>query len=268
MLANGNVCSPDLSEHVLQQRTHGPPYLKNKLRPKTLKIATVTVNKRNPSIALKKVLNNKTSPPLPGLKYCLDSRPPINPELSGPTIFSYDPPNDLPHMTSFPSYTLRPKTQSDRTGGERTAWGKEWFTHNYVWLQKADFNPRIKWPSPAHYSIDSSFGNDNTVYPRSSSHTFTKRGKFTFTKKGIEDEPAPNSYKQDLGKDRTMTRQTCFTIPQGRRKGTVLWNTKESVPGPGSYETNREFKISKPKIAAFKFSTTPRKFNLETRCTF
>ncbi len=49
-----------------------------------------------------------------GLKDCMQSRPPINPELSGPSIFSYDPPKDRPEMTNFPAFTFRPKTQSDR----------------------------------------------------------------------------------------------------------------------------------------------------------
>lgn len=49
-----------------------------------------------------------------GLKDCIESRPPLQGDLSGPTIYSYDPPNDKPEMTSFPSYTIRPKTQQDR----------------------------------------------------------------------------------------------------------------------------------------------------------
>ena len=28
-------------------------------------------------------------------------------------------------------------------GGDRTAWGKEWFSHNYAWLQRTDYDPRV-----------------------------------------------------------------------------------------------------------------------------
>lgn len=254
----------------LNQRTNGPPYLKRRLPPKALKVPTISVKKRNQTSKPMKKANSSScvTLPLPGLKDCMQSRPPINPELSGPSIFSYDPPKDRPEMTNFPAFTFRPKTQSDRAGGERTAWEKEWFSHNYVWLQKADFDPRVKWPSPAHYNMKSTVGGSQPIFPQTPAHCFGRREEILFTRKGIEDEPAPNAYRQERGKDRTMRSPFSFTIPQGRKGGTTLWRKRESVPGPGSYETTKEYKSIKPRSAAFSFSVTPRKLDLETRCTF
>ncbi|XP_065067906.1 protein STPG3-like isoform X2 [Rhopilema esculentum] len=204
---------------------------------------------------------------LPGLKECLEYRPPLNTDLTGPTIYSYETPRDKPEMTSFPSFTMRPKTQTNRDGGDRTAWGKEWFSHNYVWLQKADYDPRIKWPSPAHYDIPAAVGHSSTSYNHAPSFSFGKRSAFSLTRKGLENEPSPNAYNFGKSKDHTMNKNVAFTIREGRKKGTVLWRKRESVPGPGSYEISTESKYIKPRRAAFSFATSPRKFDLKTRYT-
>lgn len=38
--------SPNIEKKLSSQRTQGPPYLKNKLPPKSFKVSTVTVTKR------------------------------------------------------------------------------------------------------------------------------------------------------------------------------------------------------------------------------
>ena len=49
-----------------------------------------------------------------GMKFCIESRPPILNDLSGPTVYSYDLPKDKPDMTTFPAYTIRQKTEHVR----------------------------------------------------------------------------------------------------------------------------------------------------------
>ena len=50
----------------------------------------------------------------PGLEECMQSRPPLQLDLTGPKPTTYDPPTTLPWETSSPSYTMRPKTQPER----------------------------------------------------------------------------------------------------------------------------------------------------------
>ena len=50
----------------------------------------------------------------PGLEECMQSRPPLQLDLTGPKPTTYDPPATLPWETSSPSYTMRPKTQPER----------------------------------------------------------------------------------------------------------------------------------------------------------
>eukprot|EP00794_Sanderia_malayensis_P015867 gene15867-17465_t len=258
----------DNSNGIQNRRFQGPPYLKKKTPPGVMRIATVSVRRRSNESSNAK-LHKDADLVLPGLKDCIQSRPPINQTLSGPTVFTYSPPKDRPEMTTFPAYTFRPKTQANKVGGDRTSWGKEWFAHNYVWLMKADFDPRIKWPSPAQYDIKSTVGTSQPIFPRTPSHVFGQKQGSVFARKGVEDEPAPNAYEHQRSKARTMKSELSFTIAQGRKKGTVLWGKRESVPGPGSYETTEsQFKSLKPRSAAFSFASTPRKFDFETRSTF
>ena len=43
---------------------------------------------------------------------------------------------------------------------------------------------------------------------------------------GLENEPAPTAYNYGVCKDRTMSKSSSYTIPQGRRRGTVLWSKR------------------------------------------
>lgn len=49
-----------------------------------------------------------------GLEECLQSRPPMRLDLTGPKPTTYDPPTSLPWVTSSPRYTMRPKTQPEK----------------------------------------------------------------------------------------------------------------------------------------------------------
>lgn len=49
-----------------------------------------------------------------GLEECLQSRPPMQLDLTGPKPTTYDPPTSLPWETSSPRYTMRPKTQPEK----------------------------------------------------------------------------------------------------------------------------------------------------------
>lgn len=49
-----------------------------------------------------------------GLEECIQSRPPLKIDLSGPKPTTYDPPAYLPWETTSPAYTMRPKTQPEK----------------------------------------------------------------------------------------------------------------------------------------------------------
>ena len=49
-----------------------------------------------------------------GIKDCITARPPMDMDLQGPTVYSYNIPKDKPDMTSFPAYTFGSKTEPDR----------------------------------------------------------------------------------------------------------------------------------------------------------
>jgi len=254
------------------ERTKGPPPLRNHLPPKLLNATPVTVVRRKKWRDFTEDYDSKSKSTteavvLPGIKDCITARPPMDMDLQGPSVYSYNIPKDKPDMTSFPAYTFGSKSEPDRDGGDRTAWGKEWFSHNYVWLQRTDYDPRVSWPSPAHYDLPSSVGATGAPYYQSPAHSIGKRRAFSLVRKGLENEPAPTAYNYGVCKDRTMSKSSSYTIPQGRRRGTVLWSKRECVPGPGSYEAIVESKCIKPRSAAFSFSSTPRTFNLEKQCT-
>lgn len=43
---------------------------------------------------------------------------------------------------------------------------------------------------------------------------------------GLEDEPAPTAYNAGVCKDRIMNKPSSYTIPRGRKRGTVLWSKR------------------------------------------
>ena len=61
-----------------------------------------------------KMDENCDSNSAPGLEECLQSRPPLRLDLTGPKPTTYDPPASLPWGASSPSYTMRPKTQPEK----------------------------------------------------------------------------------------------------------------------------------------------------------
>ncbi|KAJ7360291.1 hypothetical protein OS493_016921 [Desmophyllum pertusum] len=202
------------------------------------------------------------------LEECLQSRPPMQLDLTGPKPTSYDPPASMPWETSSPSYTMRPKTQPEKDkGGDRVAWSKQWFASPDIWTFRANFDCRYTWPSPAHYSSRATVGSPQFTLPQSPSHTFGKKGEFRISKMGAEDEPAPNQYNYNKGKEKSMNKSPSYTIQQGRRGGAVFWMAREPVPGPGSYNP-RVYRTSSKRCApAFTMSRTPREIGITQNCT-
>ena len=49
-----------------------------------------------------------------GIKDCITARPPMDMDLQGPSVYSYNIPKDKPDMTSFPAYTFGSKSEPDR----------------------------------------------------------------------------------------------------------------------------------------------------------
>ena len=94
----------------------------------------------------------------PGLEECMQSRPPLQLDLTGPKPTTYDPPTTLPWETSSPSYTMRPKTQPER-GNSTTVhtlcdkYGEQGMAQwwelsppiNVVWAQILVLTPYVGW---------------------------------------------------------------------------------------------------------------------------
>lgn len=203
------------------------------------------------------------------LEECLQSRPPMRLDLTGPKPTTYDPPTSLPWGTSSPSYTMRPKTQPEKDqGGDRVAWSKQWFASPDIWTYRVNFDSRYTWPSPAHYSSRTTVGSPQFVLPQSPSHTFGKRREFSISKTGSEDEPAPNQYNCNKGRGKVMAKSPAYSIQQGRRGGAVFWMAREPVPGPGSYNPRVYCSSNKRCAPAFTISRSPREIGVTRSSTF
>lgn len=234
------------------------------------KLTTVSlVGRRDRSkVAPSAFFEEKEQETFASLEECLQSRPPLQLDLTGPKPTTYDPPGNLPWAMKSPSYTMRPKTQPEKAkGGDRVAWSKQWIASTDIWTYRANFDSRHKWPSPAHYTARTTVGSPQLFLHQAPCHSFGKRRELCLNKKGSEDEPAPNQYN-NKAKDKLMSKSPSYTIQQGRRGGAVFWMAREPVPGPGSYNP-RVFCTSRKRCApAFTISRSPREIGITQNCTF
>lgn len=260
--------------HIPALPTISPPVstITQSYRPKvSVKLATVSlVGRRDHSKNAPSVLTGeKEDETFASLEECLQSRPPLQLDLTGPKPTSYDPPASLPWETSSPHYTMRPKTQPERDrGGDRVAWSKQWIASPDIWTFRTNFDSRYTWPSPAHYTSRNTVGSPQFILSQSPSHTFGKRREFSISKKGSGDEPAPNQYNHSKAKEKLLNKSPSYSIQQGRRGGTVFWMAREPVPGPGSYNPHIYRTSSKRCAPAFTMSRTPREIGITHNCTF
>uniref|UniRef100_F7E6H5 Sperm-tail PG-rich repeat containing 3 n=1 Tax=Callithrix jacchus TaxID=9483 RepID=F7E6H5_CALJA len=81
----------------------------------------------------------------------LEQRPPITADLDVPSPAKYQLPSPSVRESSpHPHYSIGRKHQGQEGGGCRV-WQTVWFQSESPFTQKANFNQKQKWPSPANY---------------------------------------------------------------------------------------------------------------------
>lgn len=149
-------------------------------------------------------------------------------------------------------------------GGGRTSWEKEWFNSRDPFTTKSDFKREQKWPSPHHYRLKSTLGENGSqmsVHHRSPAHSFgppvSKQFGIAFIgvasslPNGIDQTPPTllelshkrPSVVEDSGGVMKSVNHVKTSSPKisikFREKGTVLWPQHDHTPGPGSYDESR-----------------------------
>eukprot|EP00118_Oscarella_pearsei_P018037 m.182223 g.182223 ORF g.182223 m.182223 type:complete len:157 (+) comp39289_c2_seq3:926-1396(+) len=77
-----------------------------------------------------------------GIDECMESRPPIRIDLSGPTPCTYSLPDKTPIRRSLPAYSIGQRPTC-KEGGGRRAWTTEFFANENVWTRKCDFEDAV-----------------------------------------------------------------------------------------------------------------------------
>ncbi|XP_022107076.1 protein IWS1 homolog [Acanthaster planci] len=206
-----------------------------KLPPSVMKMSTVMVSarkravlNRNASVFYEEMQHRKVI----SLDQAINSRPPMPFDLDGPGPWSYSPRNKPLNEDNSPEYTFGHRL-NEKNGGGRTAYAKTWFNSNNGFTQKVNFERR--WPSPAHYnSTRPLMGRHNPTLVDHPSFTIGVRSKFNISKRGSENEPAPNEYNRSKSDAAILRTAPKYTISH-RHQGTKLWSGSELTPGPGAY---------------------------------
>ena len=197
-----------------------------------------------------------------------------------PSPFSYHVPRRPPNEKISPMFTIGKRCFSEKQGGGRTSWEKEWFNSNNPYTIKADYRREVIWPSPNNYRIKSTLGDDaNTVlYKQAPMHTIGTR--LSYKSQAESDEACScNKYQSDLLAELVNTntlkkfnmsaqhlnkdihsihnrldvmQSVNFIHPSPpkislsfRENGTELWAKSEETPGPGSYDHSKFVNVFK-----------------------
>ncbi|XP_065830145.1 protein STPG3-like isoform X1 [Oscarella lobularis] len=209
-----------------------------------------------------------------GLDECIESRPPIRFDLSGPTPCTYSPPADkAPMKRSTPAYTMGKKPASKGArgenqqsfeeflaleGGGRRAWSTEYFANDDVWTRKCDYESA--WPGPNSYNMPEVLGHYVIVGTQHPAFSIQKRRPFSIVKPGSEKEPSPNTYRRECSQEYAARRPAAWTfcggtIPASRHLWTMTTLTRDK-PGPGDYDPYMH--LSKKRAPAFSFGRDAR----------
>lgn len=188
--------------------------------------------------------------------------------LTSPSPTSYNPASDPPNMTTPPAFTMRPKTYPEKDGGDRVAWGKEWFSNCDRWSMRVNFDSENKWPSPTDHVPKSTIGWPQVTLHQSPSHSFSKREEFSLVGKDARTSPGPCSYDRSRSQNAILANSPSFSIQDGRRNGTFPIITRGQAQGPGSYNPNIYKTSQKVRRPAFTISKSPRIIGITRNCTF
>ncbi|CAB4004422.1 Hypothetical predicted protein [Paramuricea clavata] len=198
-----------------------------------------------------------------------ESRPYMSLNLDTPSPAAYNPPTDPPNMTTFPAYTMRPKTYPEKAGGDRVSWGKEWFSNGSRWSIRTDFDSNNKWPSPSDHVPRPTLGWPQITSHTAPSHTIGTRKEFSLVSKDAKSFPSPCRYDWSRSQNKILANSPSFTIQQGRRQGTLPFIPRNgSSPGPGSYNPNIFKSSSKVRRPAFTIAKSPRVIGITRNCSF
>ena len=185
-----DLCFETIHADCYSRKVHSAPCLRCKPEPQPLYLQKISPLPLSPRRIVPKVKKKETNTK-PKLKEIQQSRPPLIGDFDTPVPGTYSPRNDPISMDNSPRYTFRPKPRLDSVGG---------YTH--VWLQKPDFESEECWPSAAEYNTNLNgvvSCLDRSQYPHSPVHSIGIKGEFILTRKGVENEPAPNKYYLSKG---------------------------------------------------------------------
>ncbi|EDV28099.1 uncharacterized protein TRIADDRAFT_53342 [Trichoplax adhaerens] len=183
-------------------------------------------NEKVASAVVKRSCQTQRNQPI-SIAACIESRPPLPFDLSGPTPLTYHPPNKHPHDRNAPSFSMGKITKASRgvvspDSGEKYSIGKEWSSHADVWTIKTDFSS-ASWPSSACIALPSTIG------------------------ASAADEPSPNKYHTGLRLNSQLQRAPAYAF--GTEKGKNVWLRRDKTPGPGTYMP--QIDLCKPSSPAY-----------------
>lgn len=178
-----------------------------------------------------------------------ESRPPLQGDMDIPSACTYSPMVKPPQMANSPAWSFGAKCHTDRAGGERKSWGKNWFHNSSVWTTKLN-NQEQQWPGPAQYQHSEYQSSDIN------SCTFGKSELNSSFKTEAELIPAPNKYDRSKSDVQIYSTPASFSL-SGSQRMTTLWpenSRPEKTPGPGSYS---QIKTTYPLRSSFRRREKP-----------
>ncbi|RDD43476.1 hypothetical protein TrispH2_004110 [Trichoplax sp. H2] len=207
-------------------------------------------NEKVASTVVKRSCQTQRNQPI-SIAACIESRPPLPFDLSGPTPLTYYPPNKHPHDRNAPSFSMGKITKASRgvvspDSGEKYSIGKEWSSHADVWTIKTDFSS-ASWPSSACIALPSTIGGSQPIYQSSPAVTMSPRRIFSTMKPSAADEPSPNKYHTGLRLNSQLQRAPAYAF--GTEKGKNVWLRRDKTPGPGTYMP--QIDLCKPSSPAY-----------------
>ncbi|KAH3778172.1 uncharacterized protein LOC127845215 [Dreissena polymorpha] len=211
--------------------------------PKLVRLATVTMSPKT-----------KPMPKAPSLYYeepkkpkklitwdeAMESRPPLRVDMEGPGPTRYSLTNRPLNETNSPAWTFGSRCFVEKSGGSRTSWEKTWFQTPEVWTSKVDFQNDSAWPTPNNYKARPTLGPKQRTMAEYPSYSIGTRKELSLGKAGADKEPSPVDYDKDTA-DKLVLRTAPSFTHQFRREGTVIWQSKERSPGPGTYSPNYSY---------------------------
>ncbi|CAK8691696.1 unnamed protein product [Clavelina lepadiformis] len=176
----------------------------------------------------------------------MESRPPLQIDMSGPTATTYSPRNKPLYETNAPAYSFGRK-DAEKAGGGRKAWSKLWIRSHTPFTQKTEYE--LRWPSGSQYEQKSTLGPKQASKPEFPSHSIGVRRNFQSMIARKAEMPAANQYEPDLAKRQVMSRAPAFSM--GCKLPNKTWVKTPNVPAPNVYSLQSSLNVAKRSHPAF-----------------